>query len=61
MATKLRSILQYFHIPSNGYDSELTSFDDIVAYFDVVIESASTEAQNLKTQLAETRRQLDIK
>ena len=61
MTTKVRAILESFNIPLIAYDAEITAFDDTVAYFDAVIVSASTEAQNLKTQLAETRRQLDIK
>ena len=54
MTTKVRAILESFNIPLIAYDAEITAFDDTVAYFDVVIVSASTEAQNLNTQLAET-------
>ena len=61
MTTKVRAILESFNIPLSAYDAEIISFDDIVAYFDSVIVSASTEAQKLNMQLGETRRELEIK
>nr|KAJ0207989.1 hypothetical protein LSAT_V11C500266000 [Lactuca sativa] len=59
--TKVRAILESFNIPLSAYDAGITSFDDTVAYFDSVIVSASTEAQNLNMQLVETRRELENK
>ena len=54
MTTKVRSILEYFNIPLNAYNSEIVSLDATVAYLDSLVVSASKEAKKLSTQMLET-------
>ena len=56
MTKKVRSILESFNIPLHAYDSEIIVFDDNVAYFDVIVVSASNEAKKLNNQLLETQK-----
>ena len=61
MTTNVHLILQSFNIPLSAYDSELIAFDDIVAYFDTLVISASNEAKKSTSQLIEVQKQLDAK
>ena len=54
MTFKVRTLFEYFNIPSCSYHSILYEFNEVVTYVNDLLISASSDAERSKSLMLET-------